>query len=148
MSIDSFINGPQRENDLVFCKKYIELSDYYWQLADEDVLNSIEEALKSTLVDYQGGKLEGQFKGKSQTEIRNYFLVKKLRLYEAIPKELAERIQIEIDKYLRGKTIQAKRNGLIVPDYGSHLKVKEYLANYIVAQENKKILEFHLGKSI
>ncbi len=148
MSIDSFINGPQRENDLVFCKKYIELSDYYWQLADEDVLNSIEEALKSTLVDYQGGKLEGQFKGKSQTEIRNYFLVKKLRLYEAIPKELAERIQREIDKYLRGKTIQAKRNGLIVPDYGNHLKVKEYLANYIVAQENKKILEFHLGKSI
>lgn len=148
MSIDSFINGPQRENDLVFCKKYIELSDYYWQLADEDVLNSIEEALKSTLVDYQGGKLEGQFKGKSQTEIRNYFLVKKLRLYEAIPKELAERIQREIDKYLRGKTIQAKRNGLIVPDYGNHLKVKEYLANYIVAQELKKRLEFHLGKSI
>lgn len=148
MSIDSFINGPQRENDLIFCKKYIELSDYYWQLADEDVLKSIEEALKSALIDYQCGKLEGQFKGKSQAEIKNYFLVKKLHLYETIPNELAEKAQKEIDKYLQGKKVEARRNGLIVPEYGKHLKVKEYLANYIVAQEKKKLLEFHLGKSI
>lgn len=141
------MNTPEKRNDLDFCNKYISLSENYWSMADKDIIDSIEAAMQATLIDYHSGKLEGQFKGKSESEIKRYFLIKKLNLYETIPKVWAERIQREIDKFLRSKGIEAKRNGLIVPNYGSHLKVSEYLANYLVAQENKKRLELYLGRS-
>ena len=51
MNIDNFINGPQRESDLQFCKKYIELSEYYWQRGDGGIGKSIEAARNSALVE-------------------------------------------------------------------------------------------------
>ena len=148
MNIDNFINGPQRESDLQFCKKYIELSEYYWQLGDEEILKSIEAAMNSALVDYQSGKLEGPLKNKSIREIKKYFLIKKIKVLAEIPESMSTIIIKEIDKLLLKKRDDAKRLGLMIPENGKQLTLVNYYANYMVAQEVKKRLELHLGKHI
>ena len=148
MNIDNFINGPQRESDLQFCKKYIELSEYYWQLGDEEILKSIEAAMNSALVDYQSGKLEGPLKNKSIPEIKKYFLIKKIKVLAEIPESMSTIIIKEIDKLLLKKRDDAKRLGLMIPENGKQLTLVNYYANYMVAQEVKKRLELHLGKHI
>ena len=109
MNIDNFINGPQRESDLQFCKKYIELSEYYWQLGDEEILKSIEAAMNSALVDYQSGKLEGPLKNKSIPEIKKYFLIKKIKVLAEIPESMSTIIRKEIDKLLLKKKRRRKK---------------------------------------
>ena len=148
MNIDNFINGPQRESDLQFCKKYIELSEYYWQLGDEEILKSIEAAMNSALVDYQSGKLEGPLKNKSIREIKKYFLIKKIKVLAEIPESMSTIIRKEIDKLLLKKRNDAKRLGLMITEHGKQLTLVNYYANYMVAQEVKKRLELHLGKHI
>ena len=148
MNIDNFINGPQRESDLQFCKKYIELSEYYWQLGDEEILKSIEAAMNSALVDYQSGKLEVPLKNKSIREIKKYFLIKKIKVLAEIPESMSTIIIKEIDKLLLKKRDDAKRLGLMIPENGKQLTLVNYYANYMVAQEVKKRLELHLGKHI
>lgn len=148
MSIENFINGAQRENDLLFCKEYIELSNYYWQLADEDILKSIEDAMSSTLVDFHSGKVEGILKGKNMPEIKKYFLIKKIKLFSEIPENTSKEIRKQLDKLLLRKRQEAKRLGLMIPENGKHLTLVNYYANYMVAQEVKKRLELHLGKHI
>lgn len=148
MNIDNFINGPQRESDLQFCKKYIELSEYYWQLGDEEILKSIEAAMNSALVDYQSGKLEGPLKNKSIREIKKYFLIKKIKVLAEIPESMSTIIIKEIDKLLLKKRDDAKRLGFMIPENGRQLTLVNYYANYMVAQEVKKRLELHLGKHI
>ncbi len=148
MNIDNFINGPQRESDLQFCKKYIELSEYYWQLGDEEILKSIEAAMNSALVDYQSGKLEGPLKNKSIPEIKKYFLIKKIKVLAEIPESMSTIIRKEIDKLLLKKRDDAKRLGFMIPKNGRQLTLVNYYANYMVAQEVKKRLELHLGKHI
>ena len=148
MNIDNFINGPQRESDLQFCKKYIELSEYYWQLGDEEILKSIEAAMNSALVDYQSGKLEGPLKNKSIREIKKYFLIKKIKVLAEIPESMSTIIRKEIDKLLLKKRDDAKRLGFMIAENGRQLTLVNYYANYMVAQEVKKRLELHLGKHI
>lgn len=148
MNIDSFINGPQRENDLAFCKKYIELSDYYWQLADEDIIQSVDSAMDSALTDYYGCKLEGLLKDKSIPEIKKYFMVKKIQVYSEIPESFSLPIRKKIDGFLLKRRLEAKRLKFIIPDYDKEMSVIDYYANYLVAQELKKRLELQLGKMI
>ena len=148
MNIDNFVNGPQRENDLLFCNKYLELSELYWQLGDEEILKSIEEAMNSTLVDYQSGKLEGPLKNKSITEIKRYFMVQKIRVYSEIPESISLPIRKKLDSFLLKRRLEAKRLKFIVPHYDKEMSVIDYYANYLVAQELKKRLELQLGKMI
>lgn len=148
MTIDNFINGPQRENDLLFCNKYLELSELYWQLGDEEILKSIEDAMNSTLVDYQSGKLEGPLKNKSIAEIKKYFMIKKIQIYSEIPESISLPIRKKIDSFLLKRRLEAKRLRFIIPDYDKEMSVIDYYANYLVAQELKKKLELQLGKMI
>ena len=132
-------------NESKFCNDYIRLSQRYWDLADENVISAIDGAMSEVLMDKISGKSLGSFQNMSEQDIKKHFTAKKLRVYAAIPDNLADIVCKDIDKFLWKNYIVASGLKFNIPPRGEHLTLSEYYVNFLLAEIAKKRLDLLLG---
>jgi len=136
--IIDYLEQPEYINLKKFCEKYLELSDFYWSLADEKESNGIKKAESELLSEIYVNKLPDKFQNMDSNQIQEYFHQMLINLYSSIPEAQAKLIQKEIDKHLKKNIIYANKLKLKVPK-DTYLKVKDYYINYVIV---KKILPY------
>ena len=82
------MDNPTKINELKFCNEYISLSQRYWDLADKEIIEAIDGAMKEVLTNRLQAKNSGNFEGMSEKDIKKYFTAKKLKIYATIRKNL------------------------------------------------------------
>ena len=147
MSIKSKIinslEGPEKANTLEFCKDYIELSERYWTLADQDLLNAINSAMDEAIQNSYTQKESNRFDGMTISEIKKFFHQRRLELFKDISPKTADYIQDLIDEHLKRKRYYAEKCELQIPGR-EHLSVAQYYLNY----EKAKIAARSLGLAV
>lgn len=132
-------------NELKFCNDYISISQRYWDLADKEVIEAMDAAMQEILTSRLQGKNLGNFDGMSEQDIKKHFTSKKLRVYAAIPDDLADIVCKDIDKFLWKNYIVASGLKFNIPPRGEHLTLSEYYVNFLLAEIAKKRLDLLLG---
>ena len=132
--IIDYLEQPEYINLKKFCEKYLELSDFYWSLADEKEFNAIKKAESELLSESYMNKLPDKFKNMNSNQIKEYFQQMLINLYSSIPEAQAKLIQKEIDKHLKKNIIYADKLKLKVPK-DTYLKIKDYYINYLIVKE-------------
>ena len=62
------MDNPTKINELKFCNEYISLSQRYWDLADKEIIEAIDGAMKEVLTNRLQAKNIGNFEGMSEKE--------------------------------------------------------------------------------
>ncbi|MDD3896024.1 MAG: hypothetical protein PHX19_01390 [Bacilli bacterium] len=132
--IIDYLEQPEYINLKKFCEKYLELSDFYWSLADEKDSKAIKKAESELLSEMYENKLPDKFKNMNSNQIQEYFHQRLIDLYSSIPEGQAKLIKKEIDKHLKKNIVYANKLRLKVPK-DTYLKVKDYYINYIIVKQ-------------
>lgn len=139
------MDNPTKINELKFCNEYISLSQRYWDLADKEIIEAVDGAMKEVLTNRLQAKNIGNFEGMSEKDIKKYFTAKKLKIYATIPDDLADIVCKDIDKFLRNNIIVASGLRFNIPPRGEHLTLSKYYVNFLLAELAKKRLDLLLG---
>lgn len=138
--IIDYLDQPEFINLKKFSDRYIELTELYWSLADENHVNSLKRTESELLSKCAKDILPDKFKGMSMTQIQNYFHQELIRLYSGIPENQAKLMQKEIDDYLRRNNTYATKLKLKIPNKVS-LEVIDYYVNYLIVKNNLPYIE-------
>jgi len=140
-----WLESPSRENEKIFHSKNIELSDILWNLADENLLSAIENALEDVLTKRHTGEYVS-YPNLNDYEVINIYDLKKIELFSSIPDYMAEEILKKINNHLNKNRSYAHERGMKIPS-GRNLRMSEYYENYLISKEIMKLLNIQTYKS-
>ncbi len=143
--VTNYLEKPTFVNLEDFCKNYLELSESYFSLGDEDQINAIKKAKDEVLVAKALGTEIQFFVNKSAEEIIAYFEREMIRIVKKIPKDISEEVKNEIKRYLIRNLIYAQKLKMNIPK-AQQLTVEEFYENYKIVKDSLPVISYRAGK--
>lgn len=114
--INSWINKPRYENLAKFGAECITLIDLYWDMANQDRIQTIEKAYSNTLVDKELGDKNYYLAQQSTSDIAKHFHELRLREYDKIDEKTSKVMRERISKFINSNIANARDLDLIIPE--------------------------------